>query len=583
MMHQAKLLRLFPIIILLFLGKVEGLMAQTDLPAAMRFNGLGRTLINSTEFSGTMAEGDTTTSKNLLDGEFLLDLKINASPNEKTEVQSILRLRNEFGGFFGAGMSIEVRELFARGVVADVFRYHVGDMDLKMTPFTLFQYEEEGQINEAEIFRARKEVIDYEQFYTDENTRRMQGGKFELGLTAGAILPEINFTGFFTRVRGTDFFTLPSRYVGGGSVELGNYTWGSLTANYVNTFDSRSIGNFSTGIRNPVQTLSADISIFDKEDYKLSLKGEGGMSRITEVTDSIVSFEESDTFLEALVEFDWKPKKLRFTLGFRDVGPDFFSIAAQSKRVDFNRRKAFFHRIGNEQGVRPVGLFDLNRDRNLYTFSLSDNLRAYDPRLSNALPYGRATANRIGFWLGLDHGDEEESAFHGSVEFNLMREIRGQGTFELKTFNLLRVEEDVHFHRLFDLKQILTLTLGYQYEQTSRGGNEIEAVNLSSNLIETGLQVELFDKFDLLLGAKILMADGSDYIPEIRRFNTIRDFPGRTTFSDTESLLGAGIRYRFRDGIYLSIQWDRFSFASDENPDGSYRIDQPFILYNMNF
>lgn len=557
-------------------------LAQTETPPKLYVNGLGRALINAAELGGTMAEGDTTTAKNTLDGEFLLDLKINASPNEKTEVQSILRLRNEFGGFFGSGMSIEVRELFARGVVADVLRYHVGDMDLVKSPFTLYQYDTEGSVNEAAIFQGRKEVIDYEQFFTENNTRRMQGIKLEMGLTVNSLIPEVNLDGFFTRVRGTDFFTLPSRYVGGGSIELVNRRWGKLTGNYVNTFDIRSIGNFATGIQNPVQSLQLELNILNEEKYSLGLKGEAGLSRITELTDSTESFDKSDSFFEGKLEFELKPQNLTFTLGVRNIGPDFFSIAAQSKRVDFGRQKAFFNRFGNEQMVRNTSLFDLNRDRSLYTYALSDVLMPYDPRYANAMPYGRATANRRGIWLGLDHGSEE-SAFEGGLEFNLMQEIRGQGTFELKTFNLLRIHENIHIHKLIDREEAITITLGYQLEQTRRGGVDVEQVNLNTNLLDAGLQIELFDNFDLLFGAKILTANGSDYVADIIRYNVVRDFPPRTEYDDNETLLAAGIRYRFKEGIYLSIQWDRFSFSRASNPDLDYRIDQPFILYNMNF
>ncbi|MCB0851935.1 MAG: hypothetical protein KDD63_06940, partial [Bacteroidetes bacterium] len=309
-------------IIFLLMG-IHFLPAQTETPNKIRINGLGRAIIDNTELGGTVAETDTTTALNLMEGEFLLDLKINAAPNENTEVQSILRLRNEFGGFFGSGMSIEVRELFARGVVANIIRYHVGDMDLKMTPFTLYQVEEEGTVNEAEIFKARKEVVNYEQFYHGDGTRRMQGGKVDFGLSAGSIFPEVNISGFFTRVRGTDFFTLPTRAVAGGNVELINPRWGKLSGNYINTYDVLSVGGFTSGIRNGVQTLAANINILKKEKMDLSFKGEMGRSSLREVEGDSAIFDKDDTFAEGFVSLNLKPQNLTINLGFRDVGPDF--------------------------------------------------------------------------------------------------------------------------------------------------------------------------------------------------------------------------------------------------------------------
>ena len=557
------------------------LHAQTEISKNIRINGLGRTLLQSTNLKGEIAEQDTTTAKDLLDGEFLLDLQLNATPNKQTEVQTIIRLRNELGGFFGAGMSVEVRELFARGVVADVFRYRVGDMDLKMTPFTLYQYQQEGTVHQAEIFKARQEVIDYEQFYKGDGTRRMQGGKFDFGLSAGALLSEINVTGFFTRIRGTDFFTLPTRLVGGGSIELVNPRWGTITGNYINTFDALTIGDFDSGIRNPVQTLTANIHLLDKEKFKLSFLGEIGQSRIYEVGKD-EPFDRDDTFAEGSLALNLPQKRVKFQLGFRDVGPDFFSMGAQSKRVDFSRNKTFYQRFGNERTVRQSSLFDINRDRNLYTFGLSEFLLPYDPRFGNTQPYGKATHNRRGVFTAINYLSKDSTLDLG-LDYMWMSEIRGQGTFELKNFNLVRAWGDIHFHKLMQQEKILTLTLGGQYETTNRGGNDVQQIDLSSLLLETGVQVELFENFDLLLGLKQLTAEGSDYIPQIVNFNEVRDFPPRYVVDDSEQMLAGGIRYRFKEGIYLSAQWERFSFSRATEPAHDYQINQIFILYNMNF
>lgn len=563
------------------------LSAQTELPKNIHINGLGRTLIQNTQLGGTLSETDTTTAPDLLDGEFLLDLKVNASPNEQTEVQTILRLRNEFGGFFGSGMSIEVRELFARGVVGNVFRYHVGDMDLKMSPYTLYQYQQEGTVHAAEIFKARQELIDYEQFYNGDGTRRMQGGKFDLGLSAGSFLQEINVSAFFTRVRGTDFFTLPTRFVGGATIELVNSQWGSLTGNYIQTYDALNIGNFARGIRNPVMTLAANINLLQNDKLALRFEGEMGQSSIyegvlEEENQPEDLFNRDDTFAEGKLALDLKPQGLTIKAGFRDVGPDFFSMGAQSKRVDFRRTKVFYNRLGNERFLRQTNLFDINRDRSIYTYGLSDVLMAYDPRYGNTQPYGTATANRRGLTLELSYGTADSTLQLG-VDFMQMSEIRGQGTPELKSFTLARVYGDFHIHRLIQREEAITLTLGFQYENTSRGGSDIEQVGLTSSLLETGLQVELFENFDLLLGAKYLNSEGSDYVPQIVTFNEVRDFPPRLVVDDTESMIAGGLRYRFKEGVYLSAQWERFSTQRATALNNAYSIDQIFILYTMNF
>lgn len=579
MLRTKLLLRAFCLISLAF--GAASLQAQTETPKNLHFNGLGRTIIERNQLGGQIGETDTTTAGDLMDGEFLLDLKINATPNENTEVQTILRLRNEFGGFFGSGMSVEVRELFARGVVGNSFRYHVGDMDLKMTPFTLYQQDVGLSVNQAEIFKARQALIDYEQFYNGDGTRRMQGGKLDFGLSAGAAIPEINVSGFFTRVRGTDFFTIPTRFVSGGSIELRNPRWGSLSGHYVNTFDAISIGDFENGIRNPVQSLRTTIHILNKDNFGLDFEGEMGRSSILETTETD-PFDKQDTFAEGMFTLKLKEQDLKLSLGFRDVGPDFFSIGAQSNRLDLDRSKALYNRVGNDRTIRQTSIFDVNRDRGLYTYALSDVLRTYDPRFGNTQPYGRATANRRGLFLDFS-AQLLDSVFDVGAQVLNMSEIRGQGTSELKSFNMVRVWGDINFHRLINSQRALVLSLAYQTEQTQRDGVEIEQVDLSSNLLEAGLQAELFENFDVLAGIKRLGASGSDYIPQIVRFNEVRDFPERYVVDDTETMLAAGVRYRFSERTSLNIQWEQFNRTRATDADRDYQINQIFILYNLYF
>jgi hypothetical protein len=555
----------------------------------IRFNGLGRTIMAQTDIDGAILESDSSTVVSQTDGEFLLDLAVNATPNKNTEVQTILRLRNEFGGFFGAGMSVEVRELWARGVIADAVKYRVGDMDVVMSPYTLFNPDEEGTVNEAAVFLPQKEVIHYEQFYTDNNTRRLQGAKVDFGLGFTEGLEDMDLTAFIARVRGTDFFTTPNRFVTGGQAKFSTQTFNDSLGlkadfglNLVYTFDDLQSGEATSGIRNMVSTLDFDVTVFDKKNLGIHLVGETGLSSLESKEDSVSIFKRDDSFLDIGLKVHFKPQKITLSASYVDVGPDFFSIGAQSKRVDFEASKTYYNRLGKDREVRMPSLFDLSRDRALYTFQLSDRLMPYDPRFSNTMPYGTATANRNGVRFGVTYGTSEDK-IEAKLDGALMKEIRGQGTFELKSFTLLRAAANVNFHKMANWEKKLRLTLGYQYEQTSRGGLEVEQIELNSNLIEAGIEAELFSKFELLFGAKILKAEGTDYIPLIQEFNTVRDFPGLYVADDTESLIAAGLKYTFKEGIYLTLQYQKFSSQLGTNNPNDYDLNQVFVLYNMNF
>ncbi len=571
----------------------------------LRFNGLGRSYIQQSTLGGRLAAADTVTAETLADGNFVLDLAVNAQPFRTAEVQGTLRLRNEFGGFFGAGATVEVRELWARGVIADAVRYRVGDMDLALTPYTLFLPERDATVNTPELFEPQRGVIDYEQFYTAGNTRRLQGGTVDFGLDFDRGLDAVDARVFVARLRATDFLTVPTRLISGGRVGATSPTVGPFAsqarvgANLSYLADDLQSGNANAGIRNSVYSVDADVTLLRRSAYTLSLVGEAGRSYAdsrtrTEGADSTSTdstavlttvdrlLDISDTFAEVGLAAAFPARGVTVSAMLVDVGPDFYSAAAQSKREDYTRSLGSYNRIGNDGAQRPVSLYDLTRDPGIYTFRIASAQMAYDPRYGNVLPYGKATPNRRGLRLGGTYAPLE-GPVSGTLDVALLREIRGQGTPLLKRFARVRAGTDVAIGRLAGLSRAVGLTLGAQVERTSRGGNAFETVGLTTTLLETGLSAEVYDRLDLLLGGTFRTSSGRDYVPQIVDFNTIRDFPNVFVADDHESIVGAGLRYRFQDDIFLTVQYQSFAAGSDASPERDYRIGQVFALYSMTF
>lgn len=559
----------------------------------IRFNGLGRAFIQQADLGGTLLNSDTTTTETLADGEFVLDLALNAQPNRSTEVQGVIRLRNEFGGFFGAGVTVEVRELWARGVVANAIEYRLGDMDYALTPYTVYLPDADGSVNSPAVFEPLEERIAYEQFYTGRNTRRLQGGSVDFGLVFDQAVEALDVRAFLARLRPTDFQTTPTRLIGGGRVGVASAPFGpygsslSLGANLASTWDDLDSGNANEGIRNHVFTLDGTLSLLNSSSLGLAIVGEGGQSvaKRDDTSDDTAEPElrERDTFIEAGIEATVRSASSSIGAHFVNVGPDFFSASAQSKRVDYTRDPSQYRRIGNERDLRSIGLFDLSRDPTLYRFRTdSERLMAYDPRYGNVLPYGPATPNRRGVRIDADYAPA-----NGPVDAGLLvavlREIRGQGTTLLKDFVLVRGEADVPVARLVGYNRNLELSVGGQFESTSRGGNQFEMVDLTSYLFEGGIAAEVYDRLDVLVGARTRSSSGRDYVPQIENFNDVRDFPGAFVTNDRETLVGAGLRYRFQDDIYLTVQAQQYRYGDDATPDDDYTVGQVFALYSMSF
>lgn len=574
----------------------QGAPTDDDDGPGVQFNGLGRAFIQQADLGGTIAEDDTSTARSLSDGEFVLDLAINAQPNRVTEVQGVLRLRNEFGGFFGSGVTVEVRELWARGIVANAVEYRLGDMDYALTPYTVYLPEADGVVNTPEVFEPLRQRVAYEEFYTGRNTRRVQGGHLDFGLSFSQVVESLDARAFLARLRPTDFTTTPTRLIGGGRLAATTSRLGPLASqarlgvNLANTWDDLDSGDANTGIRNHVLTVDGTLAILDRDDLALSLLGEGGQSiakRSRQLDDGEMEtdeelFRERDTFVELGVEAAFPERGITATAYVVDVGPDFFSAAAQSKRVDYTQSLSQFNRIGNDRMERTIGLFDLSRDPAVYTYRIEEQLMAYDPRYSNVMPYGRATPNRRGLRLDADY-QPDESPVQAGVLVALLREIRGQGTEELKDFVLVRAEGNLAFGPALGIDRDIGLSLGLQFENTSRGGNEFETVDLTSFLIETGLNVEVYDRLDVLLGAKTRQSDGRDYVPDYANFNDVDDFPGPFDTDDAETLLGGGLRYRFADDVSLTLQYQHYWYGDDATPDDDFEVGQVFALYRMLF
>jgi len=567
---------------------------EEEVGAGLRFNGLGRAYIQQSDLGGMLADTDTTTAQTLADGEFVLDLAINAQPNRVTEVQGVLRLRNEFGGFFGSGVTVEVRELWARGIVANAIEYRVGDMDLALTPYTVHLPDRDGTVNTPEVFVPQQDVVDYEEFATGNNERRLQGGRVDFGLAFDQAVEALDVRTFLARLRPTDFQTTPTRLIGGGRVGLTSSAFGPTSAramlgvNFTSTWDDLESGNANAGIRNHVLTVDGALTVLDQDALKLAIVGEGGRSIARQVEEpsetepEVEALRESDTFVDIGLAAELKGTGLDASVHVVDVGPDFFSVAAQSTRIDYGRTRSLYNRIGNERNQRSIGLFDLSRDPAVYTYRIEDRLMAYDPRYNNVLPYGRATANRRGVRLEADYAPESGVVDAGLL-VAVLREIRGQGTEQLKDFLLIRGEADVPVAPLLGYSRELAISLGAQVENTSRGGNEFETVDLSSFLVEAGITAEIYDRLDILLGTKVRQSDGRDYVPQIENFNDVRDFPDPFVTNDSETLLGAGLRYRFSDDVYLTVQVQQYRYGDDATPADDYQFNQVFALYSMSF
>lgn len=175
-----------------------------------------------------------------------------------------------------------------------------------------------------------------------------------------------------------------------------------------------------------------------------------------------------------------------------NVGPDFRSAGAQSKRINYTALPDYYNRYGNDQRVRSLTLFDVMRNENIYNTSISSNLMAYNPIINNVLPYGMATFNRKGFYAQVNYSHPKEW-FSVNVENYTLGEIRGQGTKTLKSYLLNKADATLNLDKMLNSKRLFKITGGFAMQNTTpKSDLDYEKINLSSTNINAGISYELF-------------------------------------------------------------------------------------------
>jgi len=526
---------------------------------------------------------DSVTTRKANYGHTLLDLGFSLTPNKNTEVIGMFRIRNELGGFWGGGVSFDVRQLSLKGIAGNVVKYEIGDIDLKMTPYTLFNTLEEGVVNEGDVFDLRREIVHYDMFYGNDNTWRMQGAKMNFGLEFGKHINSIDVNGFITRQRPTDGIAEPERVYGGGTIKIKQSDNLTIGLNSVNVFDLTETIQDSIQYKNNVHTFDVLYNKNITRNIKVGLKSEAGISGTSynNYIDTRAPESLEDWFYDVALVAHIKDKNIKMELGYKDVGADFFSAGAQTKRIDYSRFPGLYQQITNSAVGRQISYTDMISGNTENSFKINEQLLPYFAGYNNISPYGIATPNRRGIYVNLLRTDSVK--FRNSfLNASFMSQSRGTGTVNKKNFILLTAGTDIYMNDFFGWKKQLKVDLGIRYENTTRNGEEYEKGNLNSTFIDAGISWEFAKKLDLLVGTKLWLVNGTAYVNQRNQFNTVVNFDV-IDYHFTENTYAAGMRYRFSDKNTLSVQYQVFDIQHKQSNSVDYGISQFSFLYSLFF
>ncbi len=592
---------LLVILTVVFAGAVFSANAQV-----VYFNGLGRALVTSESLNGNVLREDTTaitghpkdtTSKRKSTGGYtLFDLGINAQPSEALRASAILRIRNAFGGFYGDGSSLVFRQLRMDGIIAKKVKYEIGDIDLELTPYTMFNFDETYHDYESDVFAIRRSIVAYENFNFG-NKWRMQGAHAQSTFKFNKGIERIGVRLFTARTRKTDFLSTPDRLLFGGRLDLVQSKFLQVGANLVQIKDlAQTAVDTLINYNNTVTTFDGKFT-YGMDNLEIGAIGEFGFSRNAFqgkgwVDDSVSAGK--DYFYDAGLFVRYKPLNIKLSGSYREVGYFFTSPSAQTRRIhDYGAPTdansifpdlTYAAGIGSNPatGIRTPIMLDRMSDETSRNTSINTSLMTFLPQYNNITPFGQATPNRKGTTFGLSAGDIDR-LIKADFIVDLLNEVVAEGSSDgqLRKFVGMRGGAKFNLHKLLRFEKTIMLSGGFRSEKTTRGG--VNDVNFNSTIIDAGLTVEVVKSLDLIGGYKYLTANGNEFIAVRDQFNRIFGYTAYADdFKETQGLISYGVRYRFSKNTYFTAQGihsDNTFTLSNRN----YGINQLFLNYTMIF
>ena len=526
-------------------------------------------------------ETDTITPPKLNSGHVLVDLGLNIRPNRNTEILGMVRVRNDYGGFWGSGVTFDVRQLYVRGIIGGIIKYQLGDFNYRMSRYTMWNYDQELVSAQPAIFQQQTDVVNYEYFFNADHSRRQQGAALDFALVFKKFVKELSINAVTTRNRITDLAQNDERLFSGINVNLVQSDYLELGYNYANLYDVSGTSKATKAFRNPVHTATAKIQ-YQHKNWGIALESEAGKSETLLKNDSLAPVWNGK-FGDALLRIEHKKTGLGLSLNGIYVSSAFRSPGAQTKRIAYGQSPLAYNRISNSQDLRSLTMFDLMRETNLYTLQIRPYLMDFAPQYDNITPYGNATPNRQGFVAGLSYA-KGKLPVDANYTHSALQEVRGEDTLLPRKFKRHQANLNIQVNEFFKgLNRKIHASFTYRSDASKRDAEElVRSIDLQTKVLSAGLEMEVLPSFDLMFGHQIITYSGSDFTAIRNEYSEIINFK-EFSIDGAEQITAYGARYRFSDKTFVSAQMNRFRFEDKTNALPNYRINQFMLLFQLKF
>lgn len=551
--------------------------AQTDF----YLNGYGRAIITNNSLS---ADNTTnTTVKKAVGGYGLFDLSANFKSSNSLWANAILRVKSPFGGFFGSGTTLGFRQFQVGGKIGKFIKYELGDINIGqgLSPYAVNNFDDLYTRFESPLLAQRRDILTYENFNTG-NLWRLQGAQANALFSIGSAIDTVRVYGFVARTNSTNDLNIPDRILSGGRIGAVVNPQLNLGANYVGLLDV-AVNTSSLVYSNHVLTGDLKANLPIGTDIIAHVALDGGFSTYNNknkelknknASDSVVAY--NDFYYESTIGATYKPVKLKLLATYRNVGPQFSSPTAQTRRVNNFAKTTLLGNINASQ-VRQQSLFDRYTQEDNYNRVILPTFQEFNPIYSNIFPYGTATPNRTGFTVGIN---TDTTAKIVSAEFvvDAYKEIIGEGTKDLRSFLGFKGGMIFNLGKLIESKRDYIIQAGIRNEKTTR--SNLAKVDLSSSIIDLGASIEALPKLDVLVGAKKLVAKGNEFVATYNQFNMISEnYTLYQNINTTDLVYSIGVRYRIAEKSFFTVNYNVSNVETTSKVD----LNQLFINLTTKF
>jgi len=552
------------------LGVTSIVNAQTP---EFYINGYGRSIITNNAL-----ETSSKPNENKVGGYALFDLSNNIKLGNTLYANAIFRVRNPFGGFFGTGTAFNFRQFQIGGKLGKYFNYELGDINVGagMSPFAMNNFDDFYTRFESDIFAQRRQILEYENFNFG-NLWRLQGIHANSKLSVGTLIDTVSAYGFVARTNSTDDGQIADRILGGGRLGLNFRNKLLLSGNYVGLFDI-PVNTSLQVYKNNVLTGDIKYNLNVNDNIVLNLGADLGMSNFNNKYNStpVVEKSTSDFYYKAGLDFQFKPSKVIVNASFKDVGPEFTSPTAQTRRINNTTQNALF---GSVNGInRSNGIFDRYTNENQYNRIILPTFQQLNPIYSIISPYGVATPNRRGFTAGLQT-DTSAKIINAEVVYDSYSQIVGENSAELRTYSGIKGGASFNVGKFIGSSRNYILQGGIRTEQVKRDGGA--KIDLKNSIIDVSVLVEALKKVDLMFGLKNFAAKGNEIYPIYNKFNVLENYIEYNNLDISDNVISYGVRYRINKASHFTANYNRTVLNYKTQSVYNYNQNQFFVNFTI--